>query len=115
MGGVTPAKGDFLVGERDQSVIGDGHAMSVTAQITEHVLRASEGSFRVDHPVFSEQWSQPGSQDFGLSEELQVSMKVELAVLESAFECRDEFAAKNAAEHLDRKKEGVAWFDPARA
>jgi hypothetical protein len=28
MGGVTPAKGDFVVGERDQSVVGDSHAMS---------------------------------------------------------------------------------------
>jgi hypothetical protein len=64
MGGVTPAKGDFLVGERDQSVIGDGYTMSVTAQIAEHIVGASEGSFRVDHPVFSEQWSQPGSKDF---------------------------------------------------
>jgi hypothetical protein len=53
MGGITPAKGDFLVGERDQSVVGDGYAMSVTAQIAEYILGASEGSFRVDHPVFS--------------------------------------------------------------
>jgi hypothetical protein len=55
MGGVTPAKGDFVVGERDQSVVGDSHAMSVTAQITEHILGASEGSFCIDHPIFSEQ------------------------------------------------------------
>jgi len=46
MGGVTPTKGDFLVGERDQSVIGDGYAMSVTAQITEYILGASEGSLQ---------------------------------------------------------------------
>ncbi len=51
--GVTPTKGDFLVGEGDQSVIGDGYAMGVTAQITEHMLRASERWFRVDHPILS--------------------------------------------------------------
>jgi len=113
MSGVTPAKGDFLVGEGDQSVVGDGYAMGVTTQIAEHILGASEGWFRVDHPVFSEQWSQPGSKDFGLSEELQVSMKVELAVVEGAFECLVELAAEDATQYLDGKKEVVAGFDPA--
>src|SRR5258708_36198804 len=41
-------------------------------------------------------------------------MKAEPAILKGALECRDQLAAKNAAEHLDGKKEGVAWFDPAR-
>jgi hypothetical protein len=31
-------------------MVGDGHAMGVTAQISEHILRASEWTFRVDHP-----------------------------------------------------------------
>ena len=94
-------------------MVGDGHAMGVTAQITEHMLRASERWFRVDHPVLSEQWSQPGSKGFRLSEELQISMKVEPAVVKGALECRDELAAKDATEHFDGKKEGVAWFAPA--
>src|SRR5467141_3598813 len=104
MGGVTPAKGDFLVGEGDQSVVGDGYAMSVTAQIAEHILGAAEGWFRVNHPVLSKQWPEPCGKGFRLSEESQVSVEAELAGLEGALECRDELAAKNAAEHLDGKK-----------
>src|SRR5205809_2341051 len=96
-------------------MIGDGYAMGITAQILEHILGATEGRFRVDHPVFSEQWSEPRSKGFRLSEELQVSMKVELAVLKGALERLVELAAKDSAEHLDGKKEVVAWFDPARA
>jgi hypothetical protein len=96
-------------------VVGDGYAMGVTTQIAEYMLRPSERWFRVDHPVFSEQWSQPGSKGFRLREELQVSMKVEPAVLKRALECRDELAAKDATEHFDRKKERVAWLDPTRA
>src|SRR5258707_1343498 len=96
-------------------MIGNGYAMGVTAQIAEHILRASEGSFRVDHPVLSKQWPEPCSKCFRLSEGLQVSVEAELAVLKGALKCRDELAAKNAAEHLDGKKEGVAWFDPTRA
>ena len=96
-------------------MVGDGYAMGVTAQIAEYMLRPSERRFRVDHPVLSEQWSQPGSKGFRLSEELQVSMKVEPAVVNGALECRDELAAKDATENFDRKKEGVAWFAPAGA
>ena len=96
-------------------MVGDGYAMGVTTQIAEHMLRPSERWFRVDHPVLSEQWSQPGSKGFRLSEGLQVSVKIEPAVLNGALECRDELAAKDSTEHFDRKKEGVAWLAPARA
>ena len=108
MSGVTPAKRDLLVGEGDQSVVGDGYAMGVTAQIAEYMLRPSERWFRVDHPVLSEQWSQPGSKGFRLSEELQVSLKVELAVREGVFECLVELAAEDATQYFDGKKEVVA-------
>src|SRR5712664_3303220 len=71
---------------RDQGVDGDGHAMGVTAQIAENMLWASERTFRVGHPVLSEQWSQPRSKGFRLSEELPASMKVELAIMKGALE-----------------------------
>ncbi len=55
--GVAPTKSDHLLGKRDQAMIGDGHAMGVAAQILEHILGATEGWFRVHHPVLSEQRS----------------------------------------------------------
>src|SRR4029077_801733 len=113
VGGIAPTKRDRSVSKQDQATVGDGHAMGVTTQITEHMLWASEWTFRVDHPVLSEQWSQPSSKGFRLSEELQVSMKGELAVMKRVLERFLELAAKDAAEHLDGKKEVVAWFDPA--
>ena len=88
--------------------------MGVAAQITEHMLWASEWTFRVDHPILSEQWSQPRSKGFRLSEELQVPMKIELAVMKGTLERFVEFAAKDSAEHPDGKKEIIAWFDPVR-
>ena len=114
VGRIAPTKRDLPISKGDQSMVGDGHAMGVTAQITEHMLWASERAFRVDHPVLSEQWSQPRSKGFWLSEELQVSMKVELAVMKGALEGFVELAAEYAAEHLDGKKKVVMWFDPAR-
>ena len=82
--------------------------MGVTAQIAEHILGASEGWFRIDHPVLSKQRPEPGSKGFRLSEELQVSMKVELAVREGVFECLVELAAEDATQYFDGKKEVVA-------
>src|SRR5713226_2487429 len=49
---IAPTKSDRLFGKRDQAMIGDGdgHTMGVATQILEHVLRATEGWFRVHHP-----------------------------------------------------------------
>src|SRR5437660_960964 len=115
VGGIAPTKGNRSISKGNQAVVGNGHAMSVTAQITEHIFWASERTFCVDHPVLSEHWSEPGRKGSRLSEELQVSMKVELAVPKGTLERFVELAAKDSAKHVDGKKEIVAWLDPARA
>jgi len=80
-------------------MVGDGHAVRVAAQILEHIVRAPEGWFGVDHPVVSEQGPEPGGEGFRLGEPCQVSVKTELAVLERSLETGDELAAKHATEH----------------
>ncbi len=108
MSRISPAEGDLIVSKRNQAMVGDGHAMGVAAQILEHVFGATEGRFRVDHPVFSEQWPKPGSEGLGLSERSQVSLAVQSAVLEGLLESSDELAAKDATKHLDGKKKSRA-------
>ena len=85
-------------------MIGDGHAMSVTTEITKHMLRVSKRTFCVDHPILSEHWSEPGREDFRLSEELQASVEVEPAILKSAFESFVELAAKDGPSTLTGRK-----------
>ena len=114
MSGVAPTKGDLVVGKRDESMVGDGHAMGVPAQILEYILRATEGRFGVDHPVLSEQWPQPGSEDLRLGEQCQIPREAELAVPEGALETGNELAPKNATEHTNRKKEPIVGFNPKR-
>ena len=53
--GIAPAKGDLAIGEGDQAVVRDGYAMGIAAQIVQHILRATEGRFQVDHPILSEE------------------------------------------------------------
>ena len=64
---ITPAKSDLAIGEGDQAMVGDGHTMSVAAQIVQHIFGATEGTFQVDHPFLSKQRPQPGGKDLGLS------------------------------------------------
>jgi hypothetical protein len=66
--GVAPTKGDLAVVERNQSVVGDGYAMSVAAQVVEYELGTTERWFGVDDPIFPKQWPEPGCEDLRLSE-----------------------------------------------
>jgi len=110
---VPPAKGDLAVGQRDQSMVGDGDAVGVTAEILEHILGAPEGWFRVDHPVFAKQRSQPGGEESGLRERRQIPGKVQLASLKGQLESVDELAAKHLAEHGNGEKEARVRSNPA--
>ena len=94
-------------------MVGDGYAMSVAAQILQHIFGATEGTFQVDHPVLSIEWPQPGGKDLGLRKKLQVSLEVELAILESLLESVDELAAKDFTQHFLGKKVVVSGANPA--
>jgi hypothetical protein len=60
----------------------DGHAMGVAAEILQHIVRATEGTFQVDDPVLSKQWPEPSSEDLGFGEQLEVFGEAELTILE---------------------------------
>ena len=89
-------------------MVGDGHTMSVAAQIVQYIFGATEGTFQVDHPVFPVQWPQPGGKDLGLSEEFQISLEAEMAILKSLLESVDKLAAKDFPQHPFGKKV-VVW------
>jgi hypothetical protein len=86
----------LAVGQRDQSRVGDGDAMGVTAEIVEHILGAAEGWLGVDYPVFAKQRSQPGGEEFGMREPRQIPGKVQLASPKGQLEGIDELAADTA-------------------
>ena len=47
VGGVSPAEGNLVVLQADQTVIGDGHPVGVAAEIAENMQRATKGWFAV--------------------------------------------------------------------
>ena len=53
--GISPSESNLSVSEGKQSVVGDGNAVGVSAEIAQHVLRATEGRLGIDDPVVTEQ------------------------------------------------------------
>src|ERR1700732_133688 len=76
------------------------------------MLWPSEGTLQVDHPVVSEQLSEPRGEGLRLRKGWQFCMEFQPAVAKGTLESRNTLAAKDATEHPDGKKEGVASFDP---
>jgi hypothetical protein len=81
---VPPAKNNLVAVEGHEAVIGDGHAMSVTGEIAEHMMRTAEGWFGVDDPVLTEQGAQERVKRFLVFQRLERSGESELVLLESA-------------------------------
>lgn len=53
--GIAPTKSDLSIGEGDQAMVGDSHAVGVAAHILENIVGAAEGWFGVNDPVLSKQ------------------------------------------------------------
>ena len=94
-------------------MVGDGDTVGVGTEIAQGMLRTSEGSFAVDDPIMAKQLPEPGGEDLGLSEELEVAVEAELALGEDALQRVHKLAAKHPAQHLVGKKERGAGLDPA--
>ena len=95
-------------------MVRDGDTVGVGTEIAQGMLGTSEGSFAVDDPVMAKQLPEPGGEELGLGEELEVAMEAEFALGESAPQRGHELAAKHPAQHFVGKKEGAAGLDPAR-
>jgi hypothetical protein len=110
---IAPAESDLAVAEGDQTVVGDGHAMGVAAEIVHDVFGAAEGTLQIDHPIVSIEGPEPSGEGLRLRQKLQVSVEVELAILERLFECADELAAKTFLQHVLGQEVIVAGTNPA--
>ena len=47
---VPPTERDVVAVEGEQSMVGDGDAMGITTEVTQHLFRTAEGRFSVDDP-----------------------------------------------------------------
>ncbi len=113
VGGIAPSEGDVAIGESNQPAVGNGDAMSIGAEITQHLFRSAEGRLGVDNPVVAEQYSQPCAEGVWLGNSQQAAVELELTAMEGVAKSGDELAAEDTAEHADGKEEGTPGGDPA--
>jgi hypothetical protein len=83
-------------------VVGDGDTVGVGTEIAQGMLRTSEGSFAVDDPVMAKQLPEPGGEDPGPGEELEVAMEAELALGEGALQSGGELYSHRTSEERTR-------------
>jgi hypothetical protein len=70
IGGVSPAKSDVVLVDRDQAVVGNGDAVSVAAEILQNMFGTSKGWFAVNHPLMTEEWPQESGKGLRVGQEL---------------------------------------------
>ena len=81
--GISPAEGDLAIGQSDQPGVGDGDAVSVSAEIAQHMFGSSEGRLGIDDPVLAEQYPQPHLERTRLGQRQQATVELEITAMKS--------------------------------
>jgi hypothetical protein len=115
MSGVAPAKRDLVLHERNEPVVGNGHAMGVSAKVAKDLIRSAEGRLTVDDPVQRVKLADQTAEEFGLSQTAKPPMKLELSGSMCLLKRCQKFAAEQFAEScLGEEEAGIARWHPMR-
>ena len=101
VGVILPTKSDLLLLEGQQAMIGDGHAMGVAAEITQHLYGSTEGGLGIDDPIGAVQSADEFTELLGVGQTGCGTGATELVATVKTFQAGEELAAKDAAEDLD--------------
>ena len=93
---VLPGEADLAVGERDQSAVGDGDAMGVAAEISQHLFGAAERWLGIDDPVDAPEFVEPGGEDRGLGKTGEIPEEAQLVGIEGIPQALQEQSTKQA-------------------
>src|ERR1035437_2046760 len=114
VGIISPAEADALAVEGSVAVIGDGHAVDVTAEVAEDMFRSAEGRLGIDVPILVAELlhqlleADTAAEWGGWTSEVEQSLAVELA------KSGEELFAEDGAQDGNRQDEQrMAGRDPA--
>ena len=95
-------------------MVRDGNAVGVGAQITQYMFWSLEGRLAIDHPVLTEQYSEPRCKGARVGQCSESAVKLDLALAESLLECGDELAPEPAGySSAGCSPAGPAYASPA--
>ena len=101
--------------EGDETMVGDGNAVSVASQVVEDMFCTAEGRLGVDDPPLTEELIDEAVEAIGLSEADRRAVELELVLVKDLCEPVSELAAEDAAEYVDGEEETWRGGDPAGA
>ena len=87
--------------EGNETMVGDGNAVSVASQVVEDMFCPAEGRLGVDDPLLTEELMEETTEAIGLSEADERAVELELVLIKDLFEPSSELAAEDAAEYAD--------------
>lgn len=104
---VVPAKGHLVVAEGDESVVGDGHAVGVPAEVAQYLPGSGEGRLAVNDPVLAS-----GSSESCVGVDV---LAVEGLVVETRLEPAQQLGAEESRQDPHGEEETGSAGDPTAA
>src|SRR5271166_6358191 len=111
---VLPRETDIAVVKPNQSAVGDGNTVGVTAEIAEHLFGSREWGFGKDDPVDLGQRVDVGGEAGGSGQGGESAGEAELTIGKGGAQHLQEQVAEAAGEHADGQEEAGWTGDPAR-
>jgi len=91
---VLPTEGNMIIRDLEETMIGDGDAVRIAAQIAQNLLRPGKGLLAIDHPVQLPDRRKVGRKSSRLCQMREIGEELQAAVLVSG----NKFARKHAPE-----------------
>ena len=79
MRAVSPGECNFSILERNQAMVGNGHSMSVAAEIFENLLRPAEWALAMNHPIVVVEVANEGVKRLRIGKMFQLTVKPDLS------------------------------------
>ena len=112
---VLPGKAHLAVGKRDQPTVGDGDAMRIAAEISQHLFGPAEWRLGIDDPVGPSELIEPLGKRGGIGETGEITKKAQLASHEGSLQLLQKQAAEQPREDAHRQEEAGPASDPVCA
>jgi len=95
--GVPPAKGDLVIDEINQTVVGDGDSVRISAEVAKHLLGSAESWFAIDHPLRNKELADKAPKESGLNQTSEHAVELQLSRGVSLLQRGDEFSTEDLA------------------
>jgi hypothetical protein len=112
---ILPEEGNLVVLEGEDAVITDGDPVGISAEVLKDPLRAIEGGFAINDPLFPVEMPPERLEVFGVLEMAEVGGKDQIPSLEAIFEEVEELASEQCRQDPDGEEEPFAAGSPAAA